>query len=114
MNLEADYQRLFELSPQAMFVTDSRTLAILAVNDAALRQYGYTREEILGMPATLLRAPEDREQLLAYVASLPPDHHIPVSAGVFRHLKKDGACLEVEVTHSRSTFQGADVFVVFA
>ena len=38
---------LFEASPMPMWVYDAETLAFLAVNDAAIRHYGYTRDEFL-------------------------------------------------------------------
>jgi PAS domain S-box-containing protein len=40
---ETEYQSLFENSPQPMWVYDKATLALLAVNDAALGHYGYSR-----------------------------------------------------------------------
>src|SRR5262249_33963063 len=44
---EQRYRQLFESSPMPMWVIDRETLAFLAVNEAALRHYGYTREEFL-------------------------------------------------------------------
>src|SRR5438067_1927184 len=43
------YRMLFEASPLPMCVLDDETLRFLAVNDAALRVYGYGRGEFLGM-----------------------------------------------------------------
>jgi light-regulated signal transduction histidine kinase (bacteriophytochrome) len=52
---EGRYRMLFEESPLAMWVYDTRTLRFLAVNQAALRLYGYSREEFLRMPAHDIR-----------------------------------------------------------
>jgi glycosyltransferase involved in cell wall biosynthesis len=48
-----------------MWVFDVQTLGFLAVNDAAVRQYGYTREEFLGMSVKDIRPAEDVPALLA-------------------------------------------------
>ena len=45
------YRMLFETSPLPMWVVDDETLGFLAVNDAAVRLYGYSREEFLAMRA---------------------------------------------------------------
>ena len=50
---------LFDASPMPMWVYDAETLAFLAVNDAAVRHYGYSREEFLAMRIIDIRPPED-------------------------------------------------------
>ena len=50
---------LFEASPLPMWVYDAETLAFLAVNDAAIRHYGYSRDEFLAMTIRDIRPPED-------------------------------------------------------
>ena len=46
---ELQYRLLFEHNPSAMWVYDDSTRAFLAVNEAAIQRYGYTREEFLSM-----------------------------------------------------------------
>lgn len=46
---EQRYRRLFDSNPQPMWVYDVETLAFLAVNSAAVAQYGYGRDEFLSM-----------------------------------------------------------------
>ena len=46
---ERRYRDLFEVNPQAMWVFDVETLRFLAVNNAAIRSYGYSRDEFLAM-----------------------------------------------------------------
>ena len=48
-----------------MWVYDAQTLRFLAVNEAAVRHYGYTRQEFLAMTITDIRPREDVETLLA-------------------------------------------------
>src|SRR5438046_2564287 len=54
---EGRYRMLFEHSPLPMWVVEARTLRFLGVNEAAMRLYGYTREEFLSMTADDVRAP---------------------------------------------------------
>lgn len=63
---EERYRQLFDSNPHAMWVYDVETLRFLAVNDAAVWQYGYSRDEFLTMTVSdvtfdapeLGRAPE--------------------------------------------------------
>ena len=56
---EAQYRALFEQSPFPKFLFDYETLRFLAVNDAAIQHYGYSRDEFLGMTLDDIRPPED-------------------------------------------------------
>ncbi len=56
---EARYRKLFESNPQPMWTFDLDTLAFLSVNDAAIAQYGYSREEFLSMTISDIRQRED-------------------------------------------------------
>jgi PAS domain S-box-containing protein len=100
---EAQYRLLFESNPQAMWVFDLATLRFLAVNNAAIRHYGYSRTEFLEMGIKDIRPPEDVQLLETYLTPETPgvDH-----AGEWRHRKKDGSIINVEVTSSRLTFGG--------
>src|ERR1039457_1645063 len=50
---------LFEGHPVPMWVYDPNTLRFLAVNQAAIQQYGFTEQEFLGMPITAIRPEEE-------------------------------------------------------
>jgi PAS domain S-box-containing protein len=94
---EESYRALFEVNPLPMWLRDPQTLAFVAVNDAAVRQYGYSREEFLHMTVRAILAPEDA----GAVADLRWDgsHGIePWNAGLRRHRRKDGSFLWVEVS----------------
>jgi PAS domain S-box-containing protein len=62
---EATYRLLFESNPEAMWVFDAETLRFLAVNDAAIRRYGYLRDEFLSMSILDIRPAADRGRQLA-------------------------------------------------
>ena len=102
---EAQYRLLFEANPQAMWVYDLATLRFLAVNDAAVRHYGYSRAEFLDMTIKDIRPAEDVPLLEKYMAghSAELDH-----AGEWRHKKRDGTVITVDVTASRVNFGGRE------
>ena len=100
---EAQYRLLFESNPQAMWVYDLTTLRFLAVNNAAVRHYGYSRAEFLDMTIKDIRPPEDVKLLENYLAS---ENGEVVNAGEWRHRKKDGTIINVEITSNRLTFGG--------
>ncbi len=95
---EERYRFLFEANPHPMWVHDMETLAFLAVNDAAVLHYGYSRDEFLAMTLLDIRPAEDRPAVRARVAQLMQDPGGLDSAGIWRHRTKDGTLIEVEVT----------------
>ena len=107
---EAQYRLLFESNPQAMWVYDLETLRFLAVNDAAIRHYGYSRSEFLQMTIMDIRPPEDMKLLSDYLAFGNPE----VDAGEWRHRKKDGTLINVEITSNRVSFGGRAAEFVLA
>ncbi|HKG58288.1 MAG TPA: PAS domain S-box protein [Pyrinomonadaceae bacterium] len=100
---EAQYRLLFESNPQPMWVYDLTTLRFLAVNDAAVRHYGYSRAEFVDMTIKDIRPPEDVQLLEDYLSA---DSSDPGPAGEWRHRKKDGTVINVEITSNRLTFGG--------
>jgi PAS domain S-box-containing protein len=86
------YRLLFDANPQPMWVFDVDSLAFLAVNDAAIRHYGYTREEFLAMTVVDLR-PED--DLAVAGPGLERSHR--EEAAFARHQRKDGAVVDMEI-----------------
>jgi two-component system cell cycle sensor histidine kinase/response regulator CckA len=94
---EQQYRLLFETNPNSMWVFDPRTLQILAVNQAAIAQYGYSREEFLQRKLTDLRLPEEQPHLLkAIKAPTAPAQF----TGEFRHVTKEGALINVLIYSS--------------
>jgi PAS domain S-box-containing protein len=95
------YRELFECNPQPMWAYDAQTLAFLAVNDAAISRYGYSRDEFLAMTILDIRPEEDRERLRERThADLGP---LSVS-GLWRHRWKDGTIRNVEISSHEFTF----------
>ena len=88
------YRLFFENNPCPMWVYDLPTAAIIEVNDAAVAQYGYTRDEFASMTLRDLRAPEDAARLENMLRETKPDAEMLHLA---RHLRKDGSAIDVEV-----------------
>ena len=69
---EQGYRLLFDSNPHPMWIYDRETLAFLAVNDAAILSYGYSREEFLAKTIKDIRPPEDIPSLLEKVSEVKP------------------------------------------
>ena len=95
---EKQYRLLFHSNPNPMWVFDLETLKFLEVNEAAIRQYGYTREEFLGMIFTDIRSPEKNNQHKKVVEAT--EHGV-----IWRHRRKDGSFLDAEVVWSPMAFR---------
>lgn len=108
---ERRYRMLFESNPQPMWVFDEKTLEFLAVNDAAVQHYGYSRDEFLRMKITDIRPPQDVPALLERLAQLDG---AMVRAGVHRHVKKDGTVIDVEISNHALEFFGRSARLVLA
>ena len=92
---ENKQQLLFSANPYPMWVYDCRTLRFVSVNDTAVRTYGFSREEFLGMTILGIRPPEETPALLNYVSHIHPGFN---GIGIRRHRKKDGSLLFVEIS----------------
>lgn len=108
---EGQYRLLFERNPMPMWVYDGETLSFLAVNDAAVRHYGYSRHEFLGMTIRDILPPGDVPALLDNVSAVT---HGPDETGVWRHCKKDGTIIFVKIISNAFTFSGLRVELVMA
>ena len=104
---DAAYRALFDANPQPMWVFDRSTLGFLAVNDAAVRQYGYTREEFFEMTILDIRPEEDAALVAASVGSSGPSK-------IWRHRRKDSSTLLAEVTAHSLDFMGKEARLVLA
>jgi diguanylate cyclase (GGDEF)-like protein/PAS domain S-box-containing protein len=99
-----EFRQLFEGAPYPMWVYDVRTRAFLAVNEAALRQYGYRRDEFLTMTT---------DALAPAVPGAQCGRDTDGDAARFvRHVHKDGRVREVTVSESTTVFDGRAARVV--
>lgn len=98
---EVRYRMLFDANPYPMWVVDAVTLAFLAVNDAAIRLYGYPKEKFLSLSADQIRPVEDVDDLRKAFED-PGDYR----QRIWRHKKSDGEVISVKVTSFNLKFQG--------
>jgi PAS domain S-box-containing protein len=110
---EEQYRLLFDNNPHPMWVYDEQTFAFLAVNDAALHHYGYTRDEWLRMTVLDIRPPQEVATFKEQYFKRPPGPVYP-SGQTFKHRKKDGTVIEVEVAANSIIFEGRKARLVLA
>lgn len=108
---EATYRQLFDCNPQPMWVYDLETLRFLAVNDAAVARYGYSRTEFLAMTIADIRPSEDVPRLLDNVAQVDTGLDF---AGIWQHQLRDGQIIQVEVVSYALAFEGRQAELVMA
>jgi PAS domain S-box-containing protein len=107
---EADLERsregfrfLFANNPLPMWVFDVQTLSFLDVNEAAVAAYGYTRQEFLSMTIAQIRPEEDLPKVWDFLTPEAPPY---LSVQNWRHLRKDGRGIEVDVFSYAVSFEG--------
>jgi PAS domain S-box-containing protein len=97
---EKQYRLLFHSNPNPMWVFDLETLKFLEVNEAAIRQYGYSSEEFLNLTMADLRAQEK------YESPKKPALEKVQHGVIWRHQRKNGSLLDAEVAWSPMAFRG--------
>jgi PAS domain S-box-containing protein len=102
---------LFLQHPKPMWVYDLETLAFLAVNDAAIRHYGYSRAEFMAMTLKDIRSPEDMPELLLHHTDITAVHR---DVGVVRHRKKSGDILFAHIAMHKVDFAQRKAAMVMA
>ena len=99
---EEKYRFMFVNNPQPMWIYDQTTLEFLEVNSAAVYHYGYSREEFLSMTLKDIRPAEDIPALLDDIKLTFNRFN---SGGEWRHLKKNGEIIQVEIVSHPITFK---------
>jgi two-component system cell cycle sensor histidine kinase/response regulator CckA len=107
---EEKYRLLFESNPHAMWVYDQETLQFLEVNKAAVKRYGYSRDEFLAMSIKDIRSPEDIPKLLDDLLQ-PPEG---LTTTLRRHRTRSGDAIDVEITSHGLRFDGRPATLVLA
>jgi len=108
---EAGFRLLFASNPQPMWVYDLETLQFLEVNEATVAHYGYSRDEFLRMRITSIRPPEELPRLLEDLARERSDLE---HAGQWKHRRRDGGIIDVEIVSHTLEFSGRPAALVVA
>jgi len=109
MNSNQRYAALFESAPAPMWVVDARSQQFLAVNEACIRRYGYSREEFMGMTIFDIRSDLETQRLKMEIAS---GVRVDVNRRLHRH--KDGRELHVETVSRLVQYEGRPARFVVA
>ncbi|HEX3848880.1 MAG TPA: PAS domain S-box protein [Steroidobacteraceae bacterium] len=112
LQAERRYAQIFDASPQPLWVHDPATLEFLLVNEAAVRQYGWSREELLSQRVPVL-APPDMFAVVPPRASGSGSSAAPEPFET-RHRTRDGRVLAVEVWTRDIELGGRPAELVFA
>lgn len=104
LDSERSYRQLFDNAPLPTIISDARTLQILDVNSEAVEQYGYSREELLGMTIFDLHPPEEHHRVAEDAAAVKSNTRH--STGTITNLKKGGERMQVEVSVTTMLYKG--------
>lgn len=110
---EEKYRRLFHDNPMVIYVVRLKDLRILEVNEAAIKQYGYSREEFLQKNALDWRLEEDHEKLKEYLLDIQM-RGIDGPAGVWRHVLKTGQHIFMQICLHRIRYNNEDAVMAIA
>jgi PAS domain S-box-containing protein len=101
---EARFRRVFESNPLPMWITDRATGGFIAVNDAALALFGYSRAEFLALKASALQAPGPGEPDLDLRPHLRQDGSTRLLAVSTMQIEFDGRSAELVCAHDSSEY----------
>ena len=112
---EKQYRLIFEGSPTPMWIMDLATYKFLEVNEAAIQQYGYAREEFLARSTRDIRSGGETERYVNYVENvIKKNPETCGRAGLWRHHRKNGENLDVEIKWSKIAFGGRPAVLIMA
>lgn len=109
---EKIYRTIFQNSPLSKWIYDTDSLQFLEVNQAAISNYGYSREEFLAMTIKEIRAEEEVDNLLKDIDELRTSKD--VQSGIWQHRKKNGKLIIVETTSHPIEFNGKNARMVIS
>ncbi|MCU1428934.1 MAG: putative Two-component hybrid sensor and regulator [Actinomycetia bacterium] len=102
---EHNYRVLFDDNPHPMWVFDAGRGGLMEVNDAAIRNYGYAREEWLAMTI---------DDVQFAVNNNHRELTVPGRSASTRHIRKDGSIIEVHMTSHSLDFDGCAARMILA
>lgn len=110
---ELRYSSMFHSSPQPMFVFDIDTLQFLQVNKAAIDNYGYSEAEFLTMNIMEIRPEEEKTKVLKSISDFK-EHRDRLFLGRFKHMKKSGEQMVMEIYSNIITFNKKECMLIIA
>ncbi|MFL9908125.1 sensor domain-containing protein [Paraburkholderia sp. RL17-337-BIB-A] len=108
------FRGLFDDHPVPMYIFDSETLRFLAVNAAAIQQYGYSESEFLGMTIRAIRPNGEIARLESHLQRSDVLQQGRTMAGIWHHRRKDGSMISADISYHSLSFMGRAAFFVLA
>jgi len=108
---EKQYRELFESNPNPMWIYHRESLAFIAVNEAAIAKYGYSREEFLGITIKDIRSTADHALLDEAIKRNPGGFK---EAGMWKHIRRSGEVFPVSIVSHDVVFNSKDCKMVMA
>lgn len=107
---ERYYRNVFDSNPVPMYIFELNTGNFLKVNDAAVKKYGYSKEEFLSMNITKIRPTSEISKLMDIFSTIKTRTY----SGVLTHMNKEGQSFPVEIDTNIVSLDGVDARLVLA
>ncbi len=109
MESEKRYRLLFMDNPHPMWVYDVKTFRFLKVNNAAVEAYGYTYDEFYSMTLHEIRPGTEWDELSKNLRDNDARYQ---KSGPWKHKKKNGEIILVEIISSSTFYQNKEARIV--
>ncbi|WP_461449030.1 PAS domain S-box protein [Mucilaginibacter sp.] len=106
---ENSFKVLFYHNPQPMWIVEVDTLKFFAVNDAAIRHYGYSRSEFLSITLAKIRPPKEHGEMIELINKIKDRQSVKKE---LTHVKKNGDIILVNITSYTVNYQGHECRMV--
>ena len=110
---EERYRYLFNNNPACILIWDMADFSILEVNQLAIEQYNYTREEFLKKSILELRNAEDAQAVKELAHKAKADIFFKMTS-VWKHINKAGEYMHMDITSHRIEYKGKSVILALA
>ncbi len=111
---EERYRNLFYNNPMAIYIWDIETWEILEVNETAIREYGYSREEFLQLTTLALRKEEDIPLFIEFANRLKEYGPETIKQGVWQHIRRNGDIIFMDIYFQRIYFKNRNAVLALA
>lgn len=106
------YKVVFNNHPFPMFIYDIQTYMVIEVNEAAISNYGFSKEEFLNMKITGFFEEDEVKKFYNYYKT--KENHFYPRKGIWIHKKKNKDLFYAEVTANFIEFQGIEAKLISA
>ncbi|MEP7377876.1 MAG: PAS domain S-box protein [Chitinophagaceae bacterium] len=107
------YQYLFDNAPAYIILWELETLKVLEVNNAVITKYGYSKNEWEDMTVLQYRPEEDQERIREFAKSMLTGN-LPIATKVWRHCKKSGELMQMEITSHKIVYNNRNAVLSLA